>query len=225
NRKTMMTSSKEEEPAKRSRVTKFFLGCFGFFLLLLFLLTIAGFIAFKSLKKPVDLKIDYSYAHFQDFIEKTGLELEGKDEQFCFNCLVEYSGQAEVDFWLSSQEATAWFETVNAQLGPITGTQVKIEEDQVSFSSIFSYQNIEYPVFVVGSIEKTGDRSVVINLSKVKAGRISLPTKIISRVEKALEDFTNQKLAEVEGLKIEVLEFKNGFLHFKGTLPEKVTAR
>jgi hypothetical protein len=222
------TVKSEEEKAQESSPKKsgkkFCVGCFLSILLFIAFLVLASFYIFNNFRKPMDLGVSSSPEDFDRFIAKTGLQLDSDPSQLCFTCPVEYSGKKQAGFRLTNEEVSAWFNSVNAGMGLISGTQIKIESNKVSIQTNFNYYGKSYPVFASGKISKLDSQSVKIRISQVRLGKIPIPGNFTPKIEEVLNDFTNQKLAEIDNFEIEELEFQDGFLHFKGSLPEKVTA-
>lgn len=212
---------KAQEASKKNPGKKFCLGCFLFILTFIALLVLAGFYIYNNIKKPMNLGITSSSEDFNRFVSKTGLQLSSDPSQLCFICPVKYSGKKKADFRLTNEEASAWFNSVNADRGLISGTQIKIEPNRVSILTNFNYQGEKYPVFASGKVSKVDIRSVKINVSQAKLGKIPIPSNFNPKIEEILNEFTNQKLAEINNFEIEELEFRDGFLHFKGNLPEE----
>lgn len=209
-------------PKKKSSKGKCCLGCCGGILALFVFLILGAFLLIRSATKPIDLGINSSPEDFENFMEKTEIELGSPPEKLCFACPVKYEGKKNLDLKISNQEASAWFNVLNSEF--LKDTQIKIEKDKVSLVTKFNYEGMNYSVFASGNIQKTSSKSVKITLYNTKVGSLPIPPSVIPKIEQSLNEFTNQKLAEVPDLKIEELSFENGYFNFKGIFPEKVSA-
>jgi len=205
-------------------------GCFfiikSCFLILLILLIVggaAGYKVYKSFQEGISLGISYTGQDFDDFVSAIDMELGDNVESLCFTCPVVYEGEQEVTIKLSSRQATAWIDMINAGGGYVSGTQVKFEQDKITIATDFYYQGQKFPVLISGNMERESNRSVSIDLHELDVGTIPMPGQLVSQAQKFLTGFTNDKLAEIDSFRMDKLEIGNGYLEFEGVIPE--TAR
>jgi len=79
---------------------------------------------------------------------------------------------------------------------------------------------VKYPVYISGTGAKASTNSISGKLETLKVGGISLPDSVKPMVEKILVELANGRLAELgDTLRIDVLEIKEGGLHFEGLAP------
>jgi len=217
-------SQKVKSPSKKSPAKKVILGCltvvFGFLLVVV----VGGFLIFQGIKSGVDLGVTHDEADFVNFKDKIGMSLAADPSHLCFTCEVRYSGKKEADFSLTNEELSAWFDGLNSQAAVISGTQIKVEPGRASIVTNVHYQGVVYPVFASGGVQKAGSQSVKIDVDAVKLGKVPIPQSVAVRIEEALNQFANQKLAEMDNLEIEKLGLQKDKLHFKGTLPGEASS-
>lgn len=81
---------------------------------------------------------------------------------------------------------------------------------------------VNKPVYASGSLVKTSNHSVSLNITSLKVGQIAMSSEVIDKVEYETLRFVNSLLAEVNGISIEELRVENGELYYKGTLPAEI---
>lgn len=200
--------------------------CFLIFFLILLLtpilIGIFGYIGYKKIvsnsSTQVDLGITYSLADLEESFAMTG-----STGDMCLDCKnIKYGNPHQVNATFSNSQATAILNLANHDLeyGELDNMQVKFTENKAELSALFTYEGKTYPVYISGTGGKATDTTVQGQLDSLKVGGISLPQSIKPLVEKVLIELANGKLAEAgDTFRIDVLEIKDGGLHFEGLAP------
>jgi len=209
--------SREE---KRFGCLLMFKSCFFIFLILIIVGIVVGTRVYKSFKEGVSLGISYTQRDFDDFVSAVNMDLDDNVESLCFTCPVVYEGEQEAKVRLTNKQATAWLDKVNVGGGHISSTQVKFEEDSITIATNYYFQGQKFPVLVSGNMVRESNRSVSINLHELEVGTFPLPDPLVSKAQKFLMDFTNDKLTEIDNFRMDKLEIGNGYLEFEGVIPE-----
>lgn len=81
------------------------------------------------------------------------------------------------------------------------------------------------PVYASGSLSRTSDKSVSVNISSLKVGQISMSAEVVARVETEVVNFVNRVLSSTNGFTIEELRVEDGALYYKGTLPAEIQGK
>ncbi len=157
-----------------------------------------------------------------------------------------YSGSRSVDTVFTSEEVSSLFSQGKWKYNPIAdGFQMKISEngavevsgmlDQTRLNGYltatgfvgantyldkFNFLPKKVPFYLNGSAVVENNR-LNLNLSSAELGRVPLPTD--PGAIKAVEGFVNARITAIPGMNIKSLDFKNGKLNLKGTLPTKMS--
>jgi hypothetical protein len=180
---------------------------------------------YKSLRDGVNLGVSYTQEDFEDFVSGIDMEIDDQEKRLCFSCPVKYEGEQDVDIKLSDEQATAWVDMINSDSFNLRGasvrdTRVMFEPDKVNLTTNITYQGNTFPVYLAGNIDRANNRSVQIEMYEVKVGSLPIPGEVVPQVEEFLNNFTNDKLSEIDSLRIDELDVADGHLFFKGVIPE-----
>jgi len=129
-----------------------------------------------------------------------------------------------VDVVITSAQATAFVNSSIANLGSILleDIEIKFSEDKVEISTILTYKDSTFPIYVSGNISRATNTSIYTNLYDVKIGDISIPKSLQDYVEAALESKINEKLATSgDALRIDDIEFVEDGMHIVGLISNK----
>lgn len=198
-------------------------GCVVFIIVGSLLLVSTVFFALRAVSTPQNMKITYTEKDFENFLDSSGISLGSDVSELCLTCSINYSGSHEAEVNLTNEQASAWFSLTNKEIGPISDTKVRFEDDQITVLTTVTYGGKTLPVLLSGDLEKSGEQSVNVSLNKLNVGSLPVPVEYVPQVEAALTSFFNSKLSEVEGLSIEELNVEEGYLYFKGNVPDSAS--
>lgn len=200
--------------------------------------------------RPRDLGIKFTPEIYKMADAKALVKIETIETALTPKESLVWSGKKNVADSFSAEELTAVINThsPNWKYFPITDAQVKINSDgSAAFSGLLhldrlpgyseatgaNYANIKVvmdkfkivpsvlPIYVDGSATVTAGK-VSLTATKVELGRASVPSSLITENQGAINGFFSQQINSIPGFYIESLDFKNGKMNFKGTMPEKV---
>ena len=200
--------------------------------------------------KPRDLGIKYTIENYQTADTKAQVKIETIETATTVKEGLVWTGKKAVANSFSAEELTATINThaPNWKYFPVTDAQVKINADgSAAFSGLLhfdrlagyseamgaNYASIQLvmdkfkivpsvlPIYVDGAATVTNG---VVNfaVNKAEFGRIGVPKTLIEKSQGGINGFFTQQINAVPGFYIESLDFKNGQMNFKGTMPEKV---
>ena len=78
------------------------------------------------------------------------------------------------------------------------------------------------PVYAKGTLMRTSDNSVSINITALQVGQLQMSQSVINKVETEVLNFVNALLSSTNGFSIEELRVEDGALYYKGTLPTEI---
>ena len=208
-----------EKPKKKTS------GCLIVLIVLFFLfvlIAVAGYVGYKkivqSTSNPMGVEIPYSMADLEEAFANTG-----STGGMCLDCTdIVYGKPHEIKTTFTNSQATAWLNFANHdfEYGELKNFQVRFTENKAELSAQFTYDGTTYPVYISGTGAKASTNSISGKLETLKVGGISLPDSVKPMVEKILVELANGRLAELgDTLRIDVLEIKEGGLHFEGLAP------
>ncbi len=172
-------------------------------------------------RKPIDLGVVVSNEALASAIADNPMDLEGDPAEYSGVAKKIYTGQVPINDQHSSEEMTSFLQHYTQNAPYIRDLQVKFIDGGMEISA-FVKEYVKAPVYIKVGVEKTGVKSIKLNLQKAKIGRLSVPETYYDDIEKFAEDVINDKLTEIEGFTIDKLEYTDGQAYLKGTLPEKV---
>lgn len=186
------------------------------------LIAVAGYVGYKkivqSTSNPMDVEIPYSMTDLEESFANTG-----STGGMCLDCTdIVYGNPHEIETTFTNSQATAWLNFANHdfEYGELKNFQVRFTENKAELSAQFTYDGTTYPVYISGTGAKASTNSISGKLETLKVGGISLPNSVKPMVEKFLVELANGRLAELgDTLRIDVLEIKEGGLHFEGLAP------
>ncbi|MCX6736608.1 MAG: hypothetical protein NTW73_00755 [Candidatus Parcubacteria bacterium] len=200
--------------------------------------------------KPRDLGIKFTADNYKTADTKAQVKIETMASAMTVKDGLVVSGKKDVINSFSSEELTAVLNThsSNWKYYLITDAQIKIDTDgSVAFSGLLNFDRfagyseatgINYTeiksvmdkfkiapgvlaVYVDGTpTVKSGKVNLVVN--KAEFGRMSIPGSLITKNQGVINDFFSQQINMLPGFYIESLDFENGNMNFKGTMPEKI---
>jgi hypothetical protein len=204
---------------------------------------VPGVSAVFGADKPRDLGVKTSEALYKSVNDKISMTRTG--DAASSDKLV-YSGSKKIDASFSSEEVSSLFAEGKWKNDPISqGFQMKIAPGgAVEVSGIldraklngylkftgftsalpylekFNFLPEKVPFYLNGSASVKNNQ-LELNLSSAQLGRVPLPTD--AGTIKAVEGFADARLSAIPGMDIQSLDFNNGKLNLKGTLPSKMS--
>ncbi|MFA6524681.1 MAG: hypothetical protein WCT33_00245 [Patescibacteria group bacterium] len=171
--------------------------------------------------KPVNLGIQPSDEAFQSAMVKFPIEFKGDPNTFSGIGNKEVKGKIAVDAQYTSEEVTSILDHFLQNAPHIKNTQVKYVEGGMEIST-FVKTYLNAPVYAKIGVSKISNKSVDIDVQKIKIGILPIPEKYYDRIEKAAEDILNNRFAKLESFSMDKLEYHNGYSYLKGTLPGSI---
>ena len=208
---------------------------------------VPGLSAVLGTNKPKDLGITISEEDSQKAQEKSGVILHElpKDTPIANSYVLE--GQRDASFTFDSSEATAIINNRPWKYYPFSNLQLRINPDNtaeisgmVNMSTFMHYANslgyatgdveralneyhipkINMPFYAKGSAGIV-DNKVFFNVTSLEAGRIPVPSSILSSNRGRVESFVQDVVDRQKGFSAKKLVIENEKIVFDGTLPEK----
>lgn len=182
--------------------------------------------ALKNISTKQDLGVVGDEAGFETFLDEIGMDVQGINyEDFCLTCPhLNYEGSHEATITISEQDASSWFQTVNVSPIQLAETQFNINADgSIELSTYATYQGTQYPIYGVGTLERTGEQSIQVSVSELEVGTLSLPANVATIASEFLTETANSKLGAMTGLRIDDLRIEEGNVVFEGAVPDKAS--
>lgn len=132
-----------------------------------------------------------------------------------------FSGSVPIDDVHSSEEVTSF---INLGIGGhryARDIQVKFHPGGMELSA-FVVPYIKAPVYADIDVARTSNKSVAITVKNAKVGRLTVPKMYWDDINREATKWVNARLAEVDGLSLETLEYRDNAAYLKGTLPQTV---
>jgi hypothetical protein len=177
-----------------------------------------------GMDKPLDLgtlKADPTgYAAFQT---KHGLKHTSPDANYTLSSLHQFSGSYSLDELIPESIIMAT-RTLNGYSKTIHDVTVKFHNGSASAAAFFDASPwgvpLSGPVKVDFKVAVTGPKAVKVTLDNVQFGRIGIPADLLTKAEDAVNGYLATRLVGIDGLRIDALQFREGGVYFKGTLPD-----
>ena len=180
--------------------------------------------------KPRNLIGEVDPNLYKDTLVRGEITLTDEVDKYCLICDITYENFSSMDITVSSAELSSLLRATNKNLGPLHEIQVKLNDNnQVEMSAYLDLKNYGYdfsgPVYVAGSIVKSGSSDVAVEIQRVEVGILSIPEKYIKQGEEGLNVLINSQLEKMPDLKIDSLEISDNALHFKGDYPKTASVK
>jgi hypothetical protein len=218
---------------------------------IIFVAGLAGFVPGLSTilgtNKPKDFGIKITPADTTKAQEKSGVVLVElpKDTPIANSYILE--GQRAASFTYDSTEATAIINNRPWKYYPFSNLQLRLNSDgsaeisgMVNMTTFMDYANslgyatgdvekalndyhipkINMPFYAKGSAGII-DNKVFFNVTAFEAGRVPVPSSILSSNKGRIESFAQDVVGRQKGFSAKKLVVENGKIVFDGTLPEK----
>jgi hypothetical protein len=176
-----------------------------------------------GMDKPLDLgalKADPAgYAAFQ---KKHGIKHTSPDANYTLSSLHQFSGSYSLDELIPESIILAT-RTLNGYSKTIHDVTVKFHNGSASAAAFFDASPwgvpLSGPVKVDFKVAVTGPKGVKVTIDNVQFGRIGIPADLLTKAQDAVNGYLATRLAGIDGLQIDKLQFQEGGVYFKGTLP------
>lgn len=170
---------------------------------------------------PKDLGIEVSEQALQSGLKKFPVELKSEPGTFTGIGKKEFEGKVAIDAEYTSEEITSALDNLFSNAPHVSNVQVKYIEGGMEVSA-FVKTYLNAPVYAKVGVERVSDKSIDINIEKIKIGIVPIPEKYYEDVGKAVEDIVNDRMQAVESFSMDLLEYHDGYSYLKGTFPKSV---
>lgn len=170
--------------------------------------------------KPIDLGVHPTDADLQQALADNPMTFVDAPGSWSGMSVKRYSGTIPINDENTSAEVTAFIRHLHG--GPYTrDIQVKYNEGGMEVSA-FVVPYLKAPVYADVGITRTSASTVSLSVRKAKVGRLAVPKSYYDEIEREATAWVNERLAEVPGLSLDVVEYHDGFAKLQGTLPQTI---
>ena len=175
-----------------------------------------------GVNQPKDLGIKASPEALASIQKKMPVEITGGPLGLCLACKQTYEGKISVNARRTSEELTSFLQLFPRESGDILkNTQVRFIEGGLEISTKLN-KYTSAPVYVKVMVNRTGAKTVALNIVDGKVGAFSVPDKYKKQAEEFFTKLANDHLAEIDGFSMDKLEYHDGYSDFVGTYPKTV---
>jgi len=171
--------------------------------------------------KPIDLGVEISQAAYERAMADNPMTFVGDTSAWYGMSVKKYSGTVRIDDEHSSAEVSSF---INLGIGGhryARDIQVKFRPGGMELSA-FVVPKIKAPVYADIDVVRTANKSVAITVRRAKVGRLTVPAGYYDDISRIASEWINDRIAEVPGASIDVLEYRDDAAYLKGTLPKTV---
>lgn len=225
--KSVPETKKEKHPKKKRKWLKWLIILIIIFSLPLTLLGATGIYNIPVVShifranKPINLGVKVTSEALASAMAGNPMTLKGDAASYSGVGNKIFSGEVKVDTKNTSEEVTSFLNHYTQNAPHIRDLQVKYIEGGLEIST-FVKTYIKAPVYVKVGVQRTSSKSVDLDLTKVKIGIIPVPKRYYDQIEKAAEEIINNRMKEIPGFSMDVLEYHDSYALLKGTLPKTV---
>jgi hypothetical protein len=192
-------------------------------LLLPAILIFWGYRRLATATESIDLGVKYTHQDYDNLVENIGIDVEA--EKLCLDCPpLAFSNPHEIEITVLNEQASAAFDIVNEKLsvGSISNSQIRFSDGYGELSTIFTYKGRNYPVYILGSIEKETEQTISGQIDSLKVGGMNIPNSLQNYIEEGLVNLANERMATMgDTFKIDEVDVTANGLNFKGMVPTK----
>lgn len=186
---------------------------------------VPGFSEVFGTNKARDLGIKADPTKFNALLARENVKLSGPASNFDLTANIQYGQARPMDVTVSSEELTSMMQATNNANGPLKNMQVRLgNNNQMEMSADANLQKYGYPVngpvYLKGTLEKSGSGSVNIIVKEGSLGLIPVPEGILQQAGDGIEQQINHQLGSMPGMRIDTLGIQNGQLHYSGAFPQ-----
>jgi hypothetical protein len=179
--------------------------------------------------KARDLGVKADPAKFNSLLTRENIKLSGPASNYDLTAPIKYGQAQPVDVTVSSEELTSLMQATNNAQGPLKNMQIKLgNNNQMEMSADADLQKygfpVKGPVYLKGTMEKSGSGSVNVIIKEGSLGLIPVPESILQQAGDGVEQQINHQLANMPGMRIDTLEIQKGQLHYRGAFPQTASA-
>jgi hypothetical protein len=171
--------------------------------------------------KPKDLGIKSSPEALASVKQKIPLVITGTAVDYSSSPDKIFSGTMPVDTQVTSEEVTSWLNRFKGTNSPFTDIQVRKIEGGLEISTLVN-KYIKAPVYVKVMINRTGEKSISLDIAKAKVGAFNVPAKYLTQAQDWFQKKINERMAVIPGFSMTTYEIHNGYSVMKGTWPKTV---
>jgi len=220
------------------RILRWLLGLVG--LLVVVALGFTGYMLYQLHGgKQKDLGVRSTPADYQQAIRRVGLKVASPDQLYV-GAKFTATGSHTIDATFSNIDVSAMVNGPNAMKGIIKNVQIRILPNNTAEASfvvdltkltsvkvpvIGGLMPDQLPVYVRGSAQVTGTRSISGDVMTLKAGNLSVPGRILNTAQSRFMNWINGQLGQVSGLDLKNVETSNGEVHFVGSIPDAIAPK
>lgn len=170
--------------------------------------------------KPMDLGVHPTPVDLQKALADNPMTFIDAPGTWSGMSVKRYTGTVAIDDENTSAEVTAFIKHIHS--GKYArDIQVKYHEGGMELSA-FVLPFINAPAYANVGVMRTSPTSVAVTVRSAKVGRLTIPTKYYGDIAREATNWINQRLAEVPGLSLDVVEYHDGFAKLKGTLQKSI---
>jgi len=185
---------------------------------------VPGFSEALGTNAPRDLGVKADQITYNNLLARENVKLNGPASQYDLSANIRYGTATPMDVTVTSEELTSLMQATNNANGPLKNMQIRLgNNNQMEVSANADLEKFGYPlkgpVYLKGTLEKDGSKSVKIKIDEGSLGLIPAPGNVLEQGQEGLEQAINQQLADMPGMRIDTLTIDNGQLHYTGTFP------
>lgn len=161
-------------------------------------------------------------AAYAAFSSRLGVKLPSPAANYSFSSRHVFSGSVAVDETIPEATILAIreFQTDTPGLRDVSIRFHAGSAEAAAFIDLAPYgYPLSGPIYTTFRVAVAGPRRVTVALDALDFGRLGVPGDIRARAEDALNDYLATRLAQIDGLKVGTLAFREGAVQFAGTLP------
>ena len=158
---------------------------------------------------------------------RLGIKLPSPAANYSFSSRHTFSGSVAVDETVPEATILAIreFQTDTPGLRDVTIRFHAGSAEAAAFIDLAPYgYPLSGPVYTSFRVAVAGEKRVMVALDALDFGRLGVPGDIRTRAEVALNGYLATRLAEIDGLQLRTLAFREGAVQFAGTLPTTYAA-
>ncbi|MFH1207431.1 MAG: hypothetical protein V1668_02385 [Patescibacteria group bacterium] len=174
-----------------------------------------------GMNKPKDLGVTYTDADLTALAKKVPLTISTERVDYTGDPSQIFSGTVPVDTQNTSAEITGFLNSRALSTSPVKDLQVKMIEGGVEVSGNLDMY-VKSPAYAKIMINRTGEKSVAIDITKAKIGIFNVPDKYLRKVTEWANKTVNERMAGIPGFSLTQLDYHDGYDVFKGTMPANV---
>lgn len=186
---------------------------------------VPGFSEVLGTNHARDLGVKADPATFTALLARENVKLSGPAANYPLTASIKYGQAQPMDVTVTSEELTSLMQATNNANGPLKNMQVKLgNNNQMEMSADADLQKYGYPVngpvYLKGSLEKSGSGSVNVIIREGSLGLIPVPESVLQQAGDGVEQQINHQLGSMPGMRIDTLKIQDGQLHYTGAFPQ-----